>query len=65
MEAIHEACRAQVRQIGEVRDVINTLERNTQQNATLVQQSAAAAQSLKDRAQGLLDTADVFVLPAD
>jgi methyl-accepting chemotaxis protein len=65
MEAIHEACRAQARQIGEVRDVINTLERNTQQNVTLVQQSAAAAQSLKDRAQGLLDTADVFVLPAD
>ncbi|MEA3116735.1 MAG: methyl-accepting chemotaxis protein [Paraburkholderia sp.] len=65
MEAIHEACSAQARQIGEVRDVINTLERNTQQNVTLVQQSAAAAQSLKDRAQGLLDTADVFVLPAD
>jgi methyl-accepting chemotaxis protein len=64
MEAIHEACSAQARQIGEVRDVINTLERNTQQNVTLVQQSAAAAQSLKNRAQGLLDTADVFVLPA-
>jgi methyl-accepting chemotaxis protein len=63
MEAIHEACRAQARQIGEVRDVIATLERNTQQNIALVQQSAAAAESLKDRAQGLLDAADVFVLP--
>ncbi|PLZ01468.1 chemotaxis protein [Burkholderia sp. WAC0059] len=64
MEAIHEACRAQARQIGEVRDVIGTLERNTQQNVALVQQSASAAQSLQDRARGLLDVADVFVLPA-
>jgi methyl-accepting chemotaxis protein len=64
MEAIHEACSAQARQIGEVREVIGTLERNTQQNVALVQQSAAAAQTLKDRAQGLLDAADVFVLPA-
>jgi methyl-accepting chemotaxis protein len=64
MEAIHESCSAQARQIGEVREVIATLERNTQQNVTLVQQSAAAAQSLKERAQGLLDAADVFVLPA-
>ncbi len=45
MEAIHQACRAQAQQIGEVRDVIGSLEQNTQQNVTLVQQSAAAAQS--------------------
>jgi methyl-accepting chemotaxis protein len=64
MEAIHEACRSQALQIGEVRDVIETLERNTQQNVTLVQQSTAAAKILKSRAQGLLDAADVFVLPA-
>jgi methyl-accepting chemotaxis protein len=63
MEAMHQACRAQTQQIGEVRDVIDNLEQNTQQNVTLVQQSAAAAQTLKEQAQGLLDSAEVFTLP--
>jgi methyl-accepting chemotaxis protein len=63
MEAIHQACRAQAHQIGEVRGVIGSLEQNTQQNVTLVQQSAAAAQTLKEQAQGLLDAAQVFTLP--
>jgi methyl-accepting chemotaxis protein len=43
--------------------VIGTLEQNTQQNVVLVQQSAAAAQTLKEQAQGLLDSAQVFTLP--
>jgi methyl-accepting chemotaxis protein len=63
METIHQACLAQAQQIGEVRDVIGSLEQNTQQNVTLVQQSAAAAQTLKEQAQGLLDAAQVFTLP--
>jgi len=63
METIHQACRAQAQQIGEVRDVIGSLEQNTQQNVTLVQQSAAAAQTLKEQAQGLLNAAQVFTLP--
>jgi methyl-accepting chemotaxis protein len=63
METIHQACLAQAHQIGEVRDVIGSLEQNTQQNVTLVQQSAAAAQTLKQQAQGLLDAAQVFTLP--
>jgi methyl-accepting chemotaxis protein len=63
METIHQACLAQARQIGEVRDVIGSLGQNTQQNVTLVQQSAAAAQTLKEQAQGLLDAAQVFTLP--
>jgi methyl-accepting chemotaxis protein len=63
MEAMHQACRAQTQQIGEVRDVIDNLEQNTQQNVTLVQQSAAAALTLKEQAQGLLDSAQVFTLP--
>ena len=50
-------------QVGEVRGVIGSLEQNTQQNVTLVQQSAAAAQTLKEQAQGLLDAAQVFSLP--
>jgi methyl-accepting chemotaxis protein len=63
MEAIHQACRAQAQQIGEVRGVMGSLEQNTQQNVVLVQQSAAAAQTLKEQAQGLLDSAQVFTLP--
>jgi methyl-accepting chemotaxis protein len=63
MEAMHQACRAQTQQIGEVRGVIGNLEQNTQQNVTLVQQSAAAAKTLKEQAQGLLDSAQVFTLP--
>ena len=46
-----------------LRGVIGTLEQNTQQNVVLVQQSAAAAQTLKEQAQGLLDSAQVFTLP--
>ncbi|MFL9966306.1 methyl-accepting chemotaxis protein [Paraburkholderia sediminicola] len=63
MEAMHQACRAQTQQIGDVRGVIGNLEQNTQQNVTLVQQSAAAAKTLKEQAQGLLDSAQVFTLP--
>jgi transposase len=62
-QIVFRECRAQAQQIGEVRDVIGSLEQNTQQNVTLVQQSATAAQTLKEQAQGLLNAAQVFTLP--
>jgi hypothetical protein len=36
----------------------------TQQNAALVEQSAAAAESMKEQAQGLIGTVSVFKLAA-
>jgi len=46
--------------IGEVNDAINQLDQMTQQNAALVEQSAAAAESLKDQARRLVEVVEVF-----
>ena len=46
--------------IGEVNSAINVLDQMTQQNAALVEQSAAAAESLKDQAQRLVGAVEVF-----
>jgi methyl-accepting chemotaxis protein len=62
MSEINEACRAQTRQVGEVRDMIEHLERGTQQNVELVEQSGAAANRLRDQADNLLKTVGVFKL---
>ncbi len=48
-----------IRQIGEA---ISGLDRNTQQNAALVEQSSAAAQSLEMQAKHLVGTVGVFKL---
>nr|NIM40963.1 chemotaxis protein [Hydrogenophaga sp.]NIN26321.1 chemotaxis protein [Hydrogenophaga sp.]NIN31187.1 chemotaxis protein [Hydrogenophaga sp.]NIN55235.1 chemotaxis protein [Hydrogenophaga sp.]NIO51420.1 chemotaxis protein [Hydrogenophaga sp.] len=41
---------------------VNQLDQMTQQNAALVEQSAAAAQSLKEQAERLSDAVSVFRL---
>jgi methyl-accepting chemotaxis protein len=46
--------------IAQVNVAVNQLDQMTQQNAALVEQSTAAAQSLKDQARRLSDTVSVF-----
>jgi methyl-accepting chemotaxis protein-2 (aspartate sensor receptor) len=48
--------------IGEVNTAINQLDQMTQQNAALVEDSAAAADSLRDQAQRLADAVAIFKL---
>ena len=48
--------------IGEVNTSVNQLDQMTQQNAALVEQSAAAAESLRDQAQRLSQAVSVFKL---
>ncbi|WP_322104265.1 methyl-accepting chemotaxis protein [Paraburkholderia sp. J41] len=62
MGEINDACRAQTQQIGEVRDMIDHLERATQQNVALVEQSGSAVASLQAQAGTLLATVDLFTL---
>ena len=46
--------------IGQVNTAVSELDRMTQQNAALVEESAAAAESLKDQAHRLSDAVSVF-----
>jgi methyl-accepting chemotaxis protein len=46
--------------IGEINNAISQLDQMTQQNAALVEQSAAAAESLKEQAQRLVGAVEVF-----
>jgi methyl-accepting chemotaxis protein len=48
--------------IAQVNDAIVQMDQATQQNAALVEQAAAAAESLKDQAQSLAQTVSVFRL---
>ena len=48
--------------IGQVNSAVNQLDQMTQQNAALVEQSAAAAESLRDQAQRLAQVVAVFKL---
>ena len=48
--------------IGQVNTAVTQLDQMTQQNAALVEESAAAAESLKDQAQRLADVVSVFKL---
>jgi len=50
--------------IGQVNVAVNQLDQMTQQNAALVEESAAAAQSLKDQAERLAQVVAVFRLDA-
>ncbi|MGC4061496.1 MAG: methyl-accepting chemotaxis protein [Aquabacterium sp.] len=49
--------------IGQVNTAVSQLDTMTQQNAALVEQSAAAAESLKDQASKLASVVSVFRLP--
>jgi methyl-accepting chemotaxis protein len=62
---ITEAAREQSTGIGHVNDAVGQLDQMTQQNAALVEQSAAAAESLKDQSQHLTELVSIFRLNQD
>jgi methyl-accepting chemotaxis protein len=62
---ITEAAREQSTGIGHVNDAVGHLDQMTQQNAALVEQSAAAAESLKDQSHRLTELVSVFRLNQD
>jgi len=53
----------QSRGVGQVNAAVNQLDQMTQQNAALVEESAAAAQSLKDQASRLAQVVQRFRIP--
>ena len=59
---ISAATREQTQGIGQVGQSVSQLDRSTQQNAALVEQSAAAAESLHQQATRLAETVSVFKL---
>jgi methyl-accepting chemotaxis protein-2 (aspartate sensor receptor) len=59
---ISSAAAEQSQGIGQVNAAVNELDQMTQQNAALVEQSAAAAESLRDQAQRLEQAVSVFRL---
>ncbi|HBL8867905.1 TPA: Tar ligand binding domain-containing protein [Enterobacter hormaechei] len=64
MEQISVASEEQSRGIGQVGQAVTEMDGVTQQNAALVQQSAAAAASLEEQAQQLSQSISRFSLPA-
>ena len=62
MTQISNASDEQSQGIGQINSAVTELDRMTQQNAALVEQSAAAAESLKDQAQRLTESMQVFRL---
>ncbi|XAH24883.1 methyl-accepting chemotaxis protein [Xylophilus sp. GW821-FHT01B05] len=61
---IHASATEQRDGIGQVNQAVNQLDQMTQQNAALVEESAAAASSLRDQAQRLSEVIAVFKLDA-
>jgi methyl-accepting chemotaxis protein len=61
---ISSAASEQSNGVSQVGSAVNELDRMTQQNAALVEQTAAAASALKDQAIGLAGEVDRFKLPA-
>ncbi|MFO1251090.1 MAG: methyl-accepting chemotaxis protein [Inhella sp.] len=59
---IDAASGEQAKGIGQVSEAVNQLDQVTQQNAALVEESAAAAESLKHQAAKLAEVVDVFKL---
>ena len=57
---ISAATREQTGGIGQVSDAVSNLDQVTQQNAALVEESAAASDSLKQQAQRLVEAVEVF-----
>ena len=62
MAQISTAAAEQTQGIGQVNDAVTQLDQMTQQNAALVEQSAAASDSLKQQAAALVDAVRVFQL---
>jgi len=57
---IHTASQAQAQRIDKVGNSVSQVDQMTQQNAALVEQSAAAAEGLKQQAAQLAQAADAF-----
>ena len=60
---ISTACREQSAGIGQVSQAVAQMDENTQQNAALVEESAASAESLRVQASQLANTVGAFKLP--
>jgi methyl-accepting chemotaxis protein-1 (serine sensor receptor) len=63
MSEISAASAEQSAGVSQVGNAVNQMDLVTQQNAALVEESAAAAESLKDQALQLVETVAVFKLP--
>lgn len=61
---IHAGSNAQSGSMSNINLAVSQLDEMTQQNAAVVEESAAAAQNLQDQASGLRDVAGRFRLPA-
>ena len=59
---ISSASREQASGVGQVGEAVTAMDQVTQQNAALVEESAAAAESLKTQAQGLVAAVAIFKL---
>ncbi len=64
LSEISTAATEQSSGVAQVGSAVNDLDRMTQQNAALVEQTAAAASALKDQAVGLATEVALFKLPA-
>ncbi len=62
IDDISQTSREQSRGMQEINQAITIIDENTQQNAALVEQAAAAARSLQDQAVTLENLVDAFVL---
>ena len=62
---ISAASQEQSNGVAQVGQAVTAMDRGTQQNAALVEQSAAAAESLKQHAHSLVEAVAVFKLAAD
>ncbi|SCX74023.1 methyl-accepting chemotaxis protein [Variovorax sp. EL159] len=65
VSAITAATHAQTQDIGQINTAVSHLDRMTQQNSALVEESAAASEGLRDQARHLDALISQFVLPGD
>ncbi|NRF70437.1 HAMP domain-containing protein [Aquincola sp. S2] len=65
MRGVAESVSGQSREMARVNDAVMQLDKLTQQNSALVEQTAAAAGGLRDQAQRLEALVGAFKLPAD
>ena len=61
----HQASGEQSQGVSQVGEAVNHMDQATQQNAALVEESAAAAESLKLQAQQLVEAVAVFQLSSE
>jgi methyl-accepting chemotaxis protein len=65
MSAIAAASLQQGSGIGQVNEAVAQMDKVTQQNAALVEEIAASAEALEERANGLVELVSVFTLTHD